>query len=611
MKTRKNLITLLGVFLALSIIAQTPGINYQAVLRDQAGDPMPGVNVTLFISLVNDTSGDLIYKESHALTTNDLGMLNTLIGTGIVEEGIFEEIVGISDLSMQLQASIPGEPDIVDVGSSKVGSVPFALYGEDADADPDNELQSISSEGDSLIISEMGGVDLNSINYWEKTDTGFVLEIEDFSRSNHENIEITGSNNASGLPSISIPGALTRKFINAYGEKIVSAQNVLKESGLIMNAEEDLSEEEKNSFRENWEQAFLFANLAGSYSLNPFVSQISLANLITLDFYQLRTSGLYQSGMDQNADGCSLFLNYEKRRSATAFLDAVNGGVGLDLYKLRQELFGLGYGVFCYDPPTRTENAATFGGTYSTANDNGLTTLSGAIPGIDPMIPWHILFNGSNPGVTSTINSESAATVSTYGANGQQNTVAGTFAGHPNGGAFLTFNPNGELGAYLWTQTDGSSQIGADQFVMTASPPSRSNDVQAVYSAPMGGEAATYDRGTANLVNGEATIKCPESFQWVADEGSMTVTITPLSADSKGIAVIEKSNGGFKVKELSKGTGNYAFDYLVMCKRKGHEDYQVIRKKPEIIKSQAEQIKAHLPKGPINSMRELGGTSEK
>ena len=76
------------------------------------------------------------------------------------------------------------------------------------------------------------------------------------------------------------------------------------------------------------------------------------------------------------------------------------------------------------------------------------------------------------------------------------------------------------------------------------------------FAAPMGGEAAAYDRGTGQLVNGEATITCPEHFRWVADEASMTVTITPLSAESQGIAVIAKSAGGFKVKELHGGTGN-------------------------------------------------------
>ncbi len=85
----------------------------------------------------------------------------------------------------------------------------------------------------------------------------------------------------------------------------------------------------------------------------------------------------------------------------------------------------------------------------------------------------------------------------------------------------------------------------------------------------------------------------------------MTVTITPLSAESKGIAVIEKSNGGFKVKELHGGTGNYTFDYLVMCKRKGYEDFQVMRERPEVLEDPSKTLMEHMPKGPIKSIRDL------
>ena len=112
------------------------------------------------------------------------------------------------------------------------------------------------------------------------------------------------------------------------------------------------------------------------------------------------------------------------------------------------------------------------------------------------------------------------------------------------------------------------------------------------------------------MVNGEATVVCPEHFQWVADEASMTVIITPLSAESKGVAVIEKSNGGFKVKELHGGTGNYAFDYLVMCKRKGYEDFQVVRKKPEIMHDASQEILQHLPKGQVKSIKDLAKKSK-
>ena len=57
----------------------------------------------------------------------------------------------------------------------------------------------------------------------------------------------------------------------------------------------------------------------------------------------------------------------------------------------------------------------------------------------------------------------------------------------------------------------------------------------------------------------------------------MTVILTPLSASSEGLAVIEKTTSGFKVKELRSGTGNYSFDWEVKCVRQGFENYQVVR----------------------------------
>jgi len=52
--------------------------------------------------------------------------------------------------------------------------------------------------------------------------------------------------------------------------------------------------------------------------------------------------------------------------------------------------------------------------------------------------------------------------------------------------------------------------------------------------------------------------------------------ITPLSADSKGIAVINKSAGGFTAKELFQGQGNYEFDYEVKGIRKGYENEPIL-----------------------------------
>jgi len=71
--------------------------------------------------------------------------------------------------------------------------------------------------------------------------------------------------------------------------------------------------------------------------------------------------------------------------------------------------------------------------------------------------------------------------------------------------------------------------------------------------------------GVANLGEGEAFVKFPDKitayFQEKPGNYQYTVVLTPLSSESKGLAVIEKNADGFKVKELQSATGNYAFDW--------------------------------------------------
>lgn len=57
----------------------------------------------------------------------------------------------------------------------------------------------------------------------------------------------------------------------------------------------------------------------------------------------------------------------------------------------------------------------------------------------------------------------------------------------------------------------------------------------------------------------------------------VTVLVTPLSAQSKGLAVVEKSRERFVVRELLSGTGTYEFDWEVKAVRRRYERYEVVR----------------------------------
>ena len=95
------------------------------------------------------------------------------------------------------------------------------------------------------------------------------------------------------------------------------------------------------------------------------------------------------------------------------------------------------------------------------------------------------------------------------------------------------------------------------------------------YTSLEGPEAAIYVRGTASLVSGRAYIEFPDHFSAMAVSSSITVTLTPRSARSMGLAAVDVSTQGIQVAELGGGRNSYAFDYVAHAVRKGHEDYEV------------------------------------
>ena len=54
-----------------------------------------------------------------------------------------------------------------------------------------------------------------------------------------------------------------------------------------------------------------------------------------------------------------------------------------------------------------------------------------------------------------------------------------------------------------------------------------------------------------------------------------SVTKTPRSARSMGLAAVNVSSQGIRVEELGGGRNSYAFDYVAHAARKGYEDYEV------------------------------------
>ena len=118
-------------FASISAMAQVPqSLNYQAVARDASGLLIANHAVGLKIIIhQSSASGTTVYSETFSPTTNQFGLFTVAIGTGTPVTGTFNSIVWSSgNYWMQVQLDATGGTTYVDMGTTQLLSVPYALY---------------------------------------------------------------------------------------------------------------------------------------------------------------------------------------------------------------------------------------------------------------------------------------------------------------------------------------------------------------------------------------------------------------------------------------------------------------------------------------------------
>lgn len=118
------------MFLALGGFSQAPNLfKYQAVARNTTGDVLPSQSVGFEIAILQNSSGGTsVYTETHAVTTNEHGLVNLSIGGGAVVSGDFSTIDwGGAVYFLQIKMDAAGGTAYVLMGSSQLLSVPYAL----------------------------------------------------------------------------------------------------------------------------------------------------------------------------------------------------------------------------------------------------------------------------------------------------------------------------------------------------------------------------------------------------------------------------------------------------------------------------------------------------
>jgi hypothetical protein len=132
----KNFFTVALFFVTAIVFAQAPqGMNYQAVVRDAVGVPVPAANLAVRFSIHDSVmNGPVVFTETQpGIQTNQLGIFTARVGA----KGDLSLVAwGSGPKFLQVEIEINNSGMFVDMGTSQLLSVPYALYAENAPIGP-------------------------------------------------------------------------------------------------------------------------------------------------------------------------------------------------------------------------------------------------------------------------------------------------------------------------------------------------------------------------------------------------------------------------------------------------------------------------------------------
>lgn len=617
-------------FISESLYAQSPqGFNYQAVARDISDEIIKDEFVSIrFWILEDNETGSPIYRETHqSVYTGVNGVLTLTVGAGSSDVGDFSTIDwGAKDYFIRVDLDANGGSNFSQMGTSRLLSVPFAMYAlKSGDGNGGDDWGNQIIQHDATLIgtgttSDPLSVNTNQVNTDEQilSITGSQLSI-----SNGNTISIpTGGSDADADPT----NELQDLSINTSGSDV--DLNITDGTGVSFNIN-DADADPTNEIQE----------LSDTKSGDNVTINISDGNSTTFNvrdgdfsnFNELQSLSLSGNSLSIS-NGNSVFLpsgagslwTENSSGNAVRYPGTVNVGTdGYSNYFSQPHLYVNGYGLFKDQTFPNAEVKIDPQGSISMENNFGTETVylgNGRLELKSPLGQGTvdigvegneiILKNADDEnlirlaktsegggligltnqfGTYETVRLETDNTwgygiIKTYFAS-TLNSIIGSSVSYNYGGIAIA-DDNDQQGAGMYYDDNFNAVVYADIKNFRMDHP-KIQGKEIWYASLEGPEAGAYERGTAQLVNGEAIVPFSDHYTLVILEEGMTVMTSPLSAESLGLAVVARTTAGFHVKELYGGTGNYAFDWEVKGVRKGFEDYEVIRDKKELIKTTA------------------------
>ncbi len=200
-----------------SLYAQVPqAFSYQAVARDASGEIKANADIRVQVRILQGSeNGAVLYTETHSVQTSEIGSFSLEIGRGN-SENTFSEIDWLNGPHyLAMGVDLEGGSNYVDVGSTKLLSVPFALVA--GNSTPQTRLVANS---DTSNIGFSGVVEIEAGNNFEQR--GIQGIVRGNGTGNH--IGVFGSSvNFNAPAGTNSSGGISRKY-GLYGQAGSKAQ---------------------------------------------------------------------------------------------------------------------------------------------------------------------------------------------------------------------------------------------------------------------------------------------------------------------------------------------------------------------------------------------------
>jgi len=179
--------------------AQSPqGFNYQATVRNSAGDLIVNTNVYFKFNVIQGSQTAVpVFTETHYVPADDLGQVTLVIGEGTDNTGAFSELdwsLGSYYLGIELDTG----NGYVAMGTTQLLSVPYALHAKTAETADYNNLSNLPVLSGTSFNPMYPDNLIGYTSIFENTSTytvpvGKNLHIKSISSVSNDNIMVDGT----------------------------------------------------------------------------------------------------------------------------------------------------------------------------------------------------------------------------------------------------------------------------------------------------------------------------------------------------------------------------------------------------------------------------------